>query len=268
MSVVGDGSRIPRPGLESVSPTASGWRGYLAAYHDARPGVTERLLGLAGWSPYEWLVEPLRAEGGPILDLACGSAPTRPLLAEARWIGLDSSVGELRQAAAAGRTPLVRANADALPIASGAISAVCAAMCLQVLTPLDAVLQEVRRVLAPSGTLVALVPARASLRSMPGWSRVLRALGVRRLDWPNPQVVDDVERTLGSHGFTVRSAETRDVVLDVGGADVDLLVDGLYLPDLPEVTVRSAKAELREWVHAGRRLRLSLRLVVADRDDG
>jgi SAM-dependent methyltransferase len=110
-------------------------------------------------SPYEWLLQPLQAEEGLILDVACGSAPTRPLLPGTRWIGLDVAAAELRSAAAAGRVPLVRGNAAALPIATDSVSAVCAALCLQVLTPLDTVLAEVHRVLRPGGVLVALVPA-------------------------------------------------------------------------------------------------------------
>jgi hypothetical protein len=31
------------------------WRRFLGAYHDARPGITERLFGLADESPYAWL---------------------------------------------------------------------------------------------------------------------------------------------------------------------------------------------------------------------
>jgi hypothetical protein len=66
------------------------WSRYLAEFHRDRPGVTEMLLTRAvargHGTPYSWLVEPLQATSGLILDLACGSAPTRPLLREHRWL--------------------------------------------------------------------------------------------------------------------------------------------------------------------------------------
>jgi len=252
-----------------MNTTEQSWRTYLAAYHDDRPAITERLLGSATSSPYEWLVEPLRNQGGPILDLACGSAPTRPLLPGAQWIGLDSSTGELGYAAAAGRTPLVRGSANALPITAGSITAVCAALSLQVLTPLDTVLSEMRRVLRPGGMLMALVPARPGLG--PGgllrWNRVLRALGVRRLEWPNPQATDGLARTLQQHGFRIHSNQRREFTLTIDNAeDLELLLEGLYLPDVPVSQVRSAKDALSSWVHpGGLRLPLPLRRVSAQR---
>lgn len=251
-----------------MNTTGQGWRDYLAAYHDDRPAITERLLSLATSSPYEWLVEPLRTEGGPILDLACGSAPTRPLLPGAKWVGLDSSVGELTYAVAAGRTPLIRGDANALPIATDSITAVCAALCLQVLTPLDTVLNDVCRVLRPGGVLVALVPARPGLR--PGgllrWNRTLRALGVRRLEWPNPQATNRLGRTLRRRGFSVHSSQRRDFTLDISNDEqLELLIDGLYLPNVPASQVRSAKDSLRAWARRGLLLPLPLRRVVAQR---
>ncbi|MCA1674242.1 MAG: class I SAM-dependent methyltransferase [Actinobacteria bacterium] len=249
-----------------MNTTAQRWRDYLAVYHDNRPAITERLLSLASSSAYEWLVEPVRAETRPILDLACGSAPTRPLLPGARWIGLDSSAGELGYATAAGRTPLVRGNADALPIATNSVAAVCAALCFQVLTPLDAVLSEMRRVLRPGGMVVALVPARPGLRpaGLLRWNHILRALGVRRLEWPNPQATNGLARTLRQHGFRTRSNQRREFTIAIRtDEDLELLVDGLYLPDLPTSRLHSAKNTLRPWVRSGRFLPLPLRRVIS-----
>jgi SAM-dependent methyltransferase len=249
-----------------MNTTEQGWRDYLATFHNDRPAITERLLGRASASPYQWLVEPLRAEEGPILDLACGSAPTRPLLPGTRWIGLDASAAELRYAAATGRVPLVRGSAAALPIATDSVSAVCAALCLQVVTPLDTVLAEVHRVLRPGGVLMALVPARPSLR--PGgllrWNRVLRALGVGRLRWPNPHATTRLAWTLRRHGFRVCSSQHREFILDIRtDTHLGLLIDGLYLPDVPASQVTSAKNSLRSWASTGPQLPLPLRRVIA-----
>jgi SAM-dependent methyltransferase len=191
-----------------VRPDGTDWQRYLAGYHADRPGITELLLAPAVdrrlGQPYQWLVEPLRGTPGPILDLACGSAPTRPLLAEAWWLGADASAGELAAASGAGRGPLVRARADALPVADRAVAAVCAAMCFPVLTRLDAVLAELKRVLRPGGVLVALVPSRLGLdpRGWVGWRRVMRRLGIRSVRWPNPQTLD------GLAGIYVRTASS------------------------------------------------------------
>ncbi|MCT2589126.1 methyltransferase domain-containing protein [Streptomyces sp. N2-109] len=273
------------------------WRRYLAGYHDARPGITERFFrrtgdtsagdsgaggsgaggaGAGADSPYAWLVEPLRPVTGTVLDLACGSAPTRALLPDAQWVGVDSSEGELAAAARLGRGPLVRGSADALPVASGSVAAVCASMCLPVLTPLPRVLDEIHRVLRPGGTLAALVPARAGPGSLLGptggpgpvralgWVRVMRSLGVRGQPWPNPEARDAVGRVLRRAGFRLRHDERRVFTLTLTSAeDTDQLVDGLYLPGLPPERADAAKQALARWVRPGRTLPLPLRRVLA-----
>lgn len=85
------------------------WTGHLGRFHDERPGITETVLGRAEMgsvgNPYSWLVEPLRTETGPILDLACGSAPTGPLLAGSWWFGRRLSGGAgARRSRGAGAT--------------------------------------------------------------------------------------------------------------------------------------------------------------------
>ena len=242
------------------------WRRYLAAYHDDRPGITERFFQRADASPYAWLAEPLRAATGTVLDLACGTAPLRPLLPDADWVGIDSSPGELAAAAGLGRGPLVQARADALPLPSASVGAVCASMCLPVLTPLPRVLGEVKRVLSPGGLLAALVPARLGLdpSGLTGWARVLRTLGVARQPWPNPQAKDSVAKVLRQAGFTIRSDERRvfTLVLETS-EDAAVLVDGLYLPGLRPERADAAKRALIGWAGDGRTLPLPLRRVLA-----
>lgn len=254
--------REPQP--NGLAPTE--WRHYLAGFHDQRPAITERLLARADRSPYAWLIEPLRSINGPILDLACGSAPTRDLIPTARWIGLDSSPGELAAAASVGRGPLVCARAAALPLADQSVDAVCAAMCLPVVTPLDDVLTELGRVMRPGGILVALVPSRLGVSPSGGlgWLRVMRALGVRDQPWPNPQARDGLPRLLRAHRFEVLSNSRRVFTLDLAtSAAMELLVDALYLPGLDSERIAHAKQVLADCARPGHRLLLPLRRVVA-----
>lgn len=244
------------------------WRRYLGQYHDTRPGITERLFRLTDTSPYQWLAAALPAPTGTVVDLACGSAPMRDLVPDARWIGVDASAGELAAAARLGRRPLVRADATALPIRSASADAVCASMSLPVLTPLPRVLGEIRRVLRPGGTLAALVPSQSGL-SVPGalaWVRVMYTLRALRQPWPTPRARDGLAALLRGAGFHVRSDERRVFTLRLDTPDAAaLLVDGLYLPGLTEHRARAAKRALAAWARPGRRLELPLRRVVAER---
>ncbi|MEU9245384.1 class I SAM-dependent methyltransferase [Streptomyces sp. NPDC048385] len=245
-----------------------GWRRYLAAYHDERPGITERFLDRADASPYAWLAEPLHGCDGLVLDLACGSAPLRPLLQEAAWLGIDASPGELATAARAGRGPLIRADAARLPLADGSVAAVAAAMCLPVVTPLEQVLAEVRRVLRPGGVLAALVPSTRGLSPAGAarWVRVMATLRAVRQPWPNPQARDRLAPLLRQAGFQVIADEPKVFTLTlIGAPDARLLVDALYLPSTDPARIRSAKQQLGRWAMPGRRLELPLRRVVVCR---
>lgn len=243
------------------------WPSYLEGFHDQKPGITERVLARVAGSPYGWLAEPLQATAGWVADLACGSAPTRDHLTGHRWVGIDLGRGELAMAAAAGRGPLVRARADGLPVADGAVAAVCAAMSLQVVTPLPEVLAEVHRVLRSGGLLAALVPSRLGFSPHGwGWVRLFAALGLTGQPWPNPRACEDLPATLAAHSFEIVSSQRRTFWYPLHTAeDAALLVDGLYLPGVGTDRVAAARRRLGSRARPGRGLPLPLRRVLARR---
>lgn len=97
-----------------------------------------------------------------VLDLACGTGDLARSFARvgARPLGLDRSAGMLRSA----RTlaPLVRADAEALPLATGSMDALASAFALRNFVDLSAVFSEVARVLRPGGRLALLDASRPS----------------------------------------------------------------------------------------------------------
>ena len=202
-------------------------------------------------------------------QLECGSAPTHDHLSRRPWVGLDLNADELAAATAAGRGPLVRARADALPFPDGSAHGVCAAMCLQVLTPLDAVLAEITRVLRPGGVLTALVPSGlgASVSGWLGWLRIMRTLGVRDLPWPNPEACDGVAGLLRQHGFTIRDHRRHRYAFPLETSDdAALLLAGLYLPHTGADRLAAATRALGSRARSGRRVPFPLRRVVAQLD--
>ncbi|GGM62802.1 hypothetical protein GCM10012275_36920 [Longimycelium tulufanense] len=241
------------------------WHRYLRHYHEENAGVTERLFALLDASPYSWLVEPIRGREGPTLDLACGSAPTRDLLAGQRWVGVDVSFGELQRAIRNGRGPVVLAAAEALPLADNTIAAVSAAMCFPVFTDLDRVFAELHRVSRPGGLLTALVPSRlgprlAGLR----WLRLLRAIGVRDLSWPSPQARDGLPGLLHRAGWSIVDNERRVFRLEITDPPAaDLLLDSLYLPEAHAEKLSQVRQRIRVCARPDWWLPLPLRRVVA-----
>lgn len=108
--------------------------------------------------------------GDRVLDLGCGTGDLARLAAAAgaRVVGVDVSAGMLAVASAQGlRSRLVRAAAEALPIADRAVDAVVSGFALRNLSDLDSAFAELGRVLRPGGALSLLevdLPKQAWLR--------------------------------------------------------------------------------------------------------
>jgi demethylmenaquinone methyltransferase/2-methoxy-6-polyprenyl-1,4-benzoquinol methylase len=107
-----------------------------------------------------------------LLDVATGTgqvarAAARVLGGPAGVIGLDPSVGMLRQARRVHAGPLVQGRAEAIPLRADTFDMLSMGFALRHVTTLETAFAEYRRVLKPGGRLVMLEisrPASAVLR--------------------------------------------------------------------------------------------------------
>jgi len=230
---------------------AGGWDGYVLAYHDANPGVTEDVLAAAvdssGRTPYDWLLEAVPARAGVVVDLACGNGAVlrrrgRPA------VGVDVSPGELARARRDSPTAtLVRADATSLPLVAGAAGAVTVSMALMVM-PAEAVLAEAARVVRAGGVLAATVPSRGT--GAAGFAEILNDLGQAGAGYP--EALSDPGALLGRAGFDLEEDATSSFLRPVAGPDeADLVVRSFYAPGAGEARRGAAAARLRARVAAG-----------------
>lgn len=243
------------------------WRTYLDRFHDDAPGVTERMLARshddAGVNPYQWAAAAVPPDG-PVIDLACGSAPLAAHVAHDRYIGVDRSPAELRLAAErVGAGHVVQADVAHLPFADGATDTVTCLMALMLTQPLEAVQREIRRVLRPGGRLVALVSGGkpGSVADALRWGALLAALRVPGLRWPNPEVIGPADEWLDDT-FTIVSDEVHQFAYPINDRDSACqLIASLYLPDVADDRIDAASRVAGSLI--GRTIGVPLRRVVA-----
>ena len=175
------------------------WRGVerIPWLYDAFMALPERGR-LGRWRA--WIVHGAR---GRVLDLGCGSGldlrrygPGKPIVA------MDPDLANLRAARRrAPSVPLVQARAEALPFKPGTFDTVGSSLVLCSVDDPPAALAEVRRVLAPGGSLRLLEHVRARR----GWAARLQDVGQRPWTWltggcrPNR----DTEAALRAAGFRI-----------------------------------------------------------------
>jgi SAM-dependent methyltransferase len=152
---------------ESVAANSAWWDADADDYH-AEHGD---FLGVVD---FVWCPEGLReadagllgdVRGRRVLEVGCGSAPCARWLVEqgSSVVGLDLSSAMLRYANAANiatgiDVPLVRANAERIPLADGTFDVACSAFgAVPFVADVDAVFSEVARVLRPGGRWVFAV---------------------------------------------------------------------------------------------------------------
>ena len=242
------------------------WPSYLRSFHAERSGVTETILDQAlldGRTPYHWLADVV--EGHRVLDLACGSAPMAILLHDRLVAATDVSVEEL--AVASRRLPgrVAQARAEQCPVRTGSVDTVVCSMAMMLMTPIAPVTDEIVRVLAPGGSVAALLPAISPLdvRDRVRYARLLVAVRRRRIPFPSYGVVargigSEFER-VGLHIERNDRARFRYAITDDNAAD-DWL-GSLYLPGTNTREMERGRRIARRWV--GTELGIPLRRVVA-----
>lgn len=258
----GPGGR-PNAGLE--------WTDYLNRYHAAHAGITERVLSGSGHpslgDPYRWLRDAIPRRPERVVDVACGSAPMRPLFPAATYLGLDVSLAELRVAAAHGRGALLAADALALPVASGSVDAVVCSMAIMLLRPVEVALAEVARVLRPGGMFAAIRPVGTPL--LPRDLRVLAPvlLGLRHApEFPQRLSGRGLHRAATRSGLrAISEAGARFAYPLASAADARLIVESLYLPHVAETRRAVATTRLARLAGPGREVPVSLHRLVAVR---
>jgi SAM-dependent methyltransferase len=211
------------------------WSTYLESFHTQRPGITEDILArctdTSGSTPYSWLVGGIDP-AARVLDLACGSAPTRPLLGP-RWVGLDRSQAELARAIELGRTTVVRGDVSRLPIASCSVEVVVCSMALMLVQPLSMVLIEIHRVLVPGGELRALLPATSPLTMGDRLAYLRLALTTRSVPRfpPSPLRRGNIDAFLGAELRVTAEDRHRFAYPLRTGRDCQLFIDSWYTPN-------------------------------------
>ena len=258
------------------------WHAYLDGFHERHPGITEDVLvrSVAAGSrmtPYAWLLdgEPRPAgapaprstgparRAGPALDLACGSAPLAHGADPGRFVGVDRSPGELARAARSTGTSLVRADAGVLPFADGAFALVACSMALMLFDPVDAALDEIRRVLRPDGVAMFLLPGSVplTLRDRARYARLLAALHLVKPSYANTVHLARLRGRLARAGLRVLADERRRFAYRVSDAGAARrFAESLYSPGAVPGRVEGAARVTGRWV--GTEIGIPLRRVV------
>jgi SAM-dependent methyltransferase len=151
--------RRPAGARETRRASAAFWDSYAPSYqaeHAPELGTVSFV-----WSPEGAREDDLGllgpVAGRRVLEVGCGAAQCARWLAAhgAEVVAFDLSMEQLRLAVGMGRVPLVRADAEALPFATGSFDVACSAYgAVPFVADSARVMREVARVLRPGGRWV------------------------------------------------------------------------------------------------------------------
>jgi SAM-dependent methyltransferase len=243
-------------GLTQASGVSDVGEAFLRDFHARDPGGSARVFARGrderGTSSYQRLAQTIAAapDGVTVLDLACGDGYLLELLRGqlghmARLVGVDMSPEELGAARArlGPGVDLRCERAQATTLGTGSIDVVVSHMALMLMRPLDAVLQEMHRVLRPGGMFAAVVQ---SERRLPGaWAdfiAIARELGAAMtitLGDVRARTAGGIRDAFGAAGaWTEIGIDDFDLNLDGPWPQVEAYLFGSYVPDLIEPRLR------------------------------
>jgi len=170
--------------VRGVAPDAAALLSHLQAVHRSHAGFTERCAtgcrDARGRTTYAWLAEAVvPARNRVLLDVACGSGPLLQLCHERlppdwQLIGIDLAAEELalaRPRLPPGRARLVEAQAQQLDfLADASVDVALCHWALTLMDPVEPVLAELARVIAPGGRFGAIVDG--PMAAAPGYAQV------------------------------------------------------------------------------------------------
>lgn len=241
------------------------WVTYLQRFHDEHAGITEDVLTRArderGATPYDWLNE-LTTDCTRGLDAACGSGAAMAGAQSGRWLGVDTSLGELTRARQQGHQLLTRADLTHLPLSEATFDVVVISMALMLISPLEPVVAELTRVLRPGGRLVALVPTTwpLNVRDLTSYRRLAKAYTWSRLSMKQPALTHP-RRLAQRSGLEFVGGERRRFAYPLVEPDDALrFVSSLYAPESDPTDLARAASALHHGV--GRSLGVALRRLV------
>ncbi len=195
-------ARLIRFGLDLTRAAARLWKlrnSVASADYDAR--AFHSIIPLQRhWQRRRHRITTFWSRGATrILDAGCGSSMIIQSLNNA--VGMDFSMGKVRYLRRFG-IPLARASSFALPFRDGAFDCVISSQVIEHIPYDDALFAEMRRVLAPGGTLIIGTPDYATI----GWRTIeplygFFAPGGYRDEHITHYTRESLMRILARHGF-------------------------------------------------------------------